>query len=85
LEAAEQAGGEGGLVAYLVRQATINPTAFLALLGRVLPLQIAGDTNNPVNVTVSWRRPSRPDSLLEDSQPKYSRPADPAPPGTRVN
>jgi hypothetical protein len=52
LEAAEQAGGEGGTVAYLKNQATANPGPFMALLGKVLPLQIAGDEDNPV-VTVT--------------------------------
>jgi hypothetical protein len=36
------AGGE----AYLVRQAEKAPAAFLALLGRVLPLQVAGTDRN---------------------------------------
>lgn len=36
--ALEQAGG----VSYLTTQAKKNPKAFLALLGRVLPLQVTG-------------------------------------------
>lgn len=52
LEAAEQAGGEGGTVAYLKKQATETPGPFLALLGKVLPMQISGDENNPL-VTVT--------------------------------
>lgn len=50
LEAAEKAGGEGGTVAYLQTQALLNPGPFLALLGKVLPMQIAGDEDNPVSV-----------------------------------
>lgn len=42
LKAAERAGGKGGLVRYLQIQATLNPGPFLALLGKVLPMQIAG-------------------------------------------
>jgi hypothetical protein len=42
LKAAEMAGGEEGLVGYLETQATESPTAFLSLLGKVLPLQIKG-------------------------------------------
>jgi len=42
IQAAEKAGGEGGLVSYLETQATVNPGPFLSLLGKVLPLQIQG-------------------------------------------
>lgn len=44
LEAAEKAGGPQGTVGYLTAQAHANPTAFLSLLGKVLPIQqeIAG-------------------------------------------
>jgi len=37
-----------GGVTYLERQADENPTAFLTLVGKVIPLQVAGDPNNPV-------------------------------------
>ena len=40
IQAAEAAGGEGGMVAYLTKQANTHPAAFLALIGRVLPLQV---------------------------------------------
>lgn len=39
LEALNDAGG----VDYLKRQADENPTAFLTLVGKVLPLQLSGD------------------------------------------
>ncbi len=42
LEAANLAGGEGGTIGYLRAQAGANPTAFMSLLGRVLPLQGPG-------------------------------------------
>ncbi len=42
LIAAEQAGGKAGMVGYLTTQASENPAAFMSLLGKVLPLQIAG-------------------------------------------
>jgi hypothetical protein len=60
LKAAEDAGEKDGLVGYLTKQAGANPTAFLALLGKVLPLQVAGDPENPVKTVLefSWRRPS---------------------------
>ncbi|WP_024896871.1 hypothetical protein [Brucella rhizosphaerae] len=51
LTAATQAGdktGKDGLVSYLTQQAEENPVAFMGLLGKVLPLQIAGDPNQPL-------------------------------------
>ena len=41
--------GAGG-IAYLQEQASKNPNAFLALVGRVLPLQVQGDKDNPLAV-----------------------------------
>lgn len=45
LKAAQAAGGGGddGIAKYLQVQADKNPGPFLALLGKVLPLQIAGE------------------------------------------
>ena len=34
--------GHGGLVTYLEKQAVEQPVAFMALLGRILPMQIGG-------------------------------------------
>ena len=51
LLAARKAGGkddDGGLVAYLEKQARENPGPFLSLLGKVLPMQVAGDPDNPI-------------------------------------
>ena len=54
LKAAEAAGGKpsmtsaGGVVAYLTQQAKANPSAFMTLLGKVLPTQLAGDGGAPV-------------------------------------
>lgn len=48
LKAAERAGGKEGLVGYLEEQAMANPGPFMALLGKVLPMQIAGDPENPL-------------------------------------
>ena len=39
LAALDKAGGEQ----YLLTQANANPTAFLTLIGKVLPLQVSGD------------------------------------------
>jgi len=48
LQAAEAAGGKGGMVAYLTLQAAENPGPFLSLLGKVLPMQIVGDPDAPL-------------------------------------
>ena len=48
LGALEEKGG----VAYLVEQAGENPTAFLSLIGKVLPLTIAGDANQPIHFAI---------------------------------
>jgi hypothetical protein len=49
LTALEQAHPDGS-VAYLKAQAGSNPTAFLTLVGKVLPLQLTGDDDNPVKM-----------------------------------
>lgn len=41
LKAGAAAGGEGGLEGYLQQQAKDNPGPFMALLGKVLPLQLS--------------------------------------------
>lgn len=49
LAALDKAGG----IEYLVKQSEENPTAFLTLVGKVLPLSIGGDPNaGPV--VVQW-------------------------------
>lgn len=51
LQAARNAGGADdaeGLVSYLEIQAKENPGPFLSLLGKVLPMQLSGDAENPV-------------------------------------
>lgn len=68
LKAAEAAGGGGdeGLTKYLTTQAKETPAAFMALLGKVLPLQVQGDEDNPVQHIVRIERvvvrPSDPDA-----------------------
>lgn len=52
LEAARLAGGDGGEVAYLQRQANENPGPFMSLLGKVLPMQIAGDDGGPLQIVI---------------------------------
>jgi hypothetical protein len=50
--------GVGG-VDYLIAQASENPTAFLTLIGKVLPLQVAGDFDHQVTVkgALAWQPP----------------------------
>jgi len=57
LKAAERAGnkvGNDGLVSYLEVQAIENPGPFMALLGKVLPMQVAGENGGPIRMTVEW-------------------------------
>jgi hypothetical protein len=42
------AGGQD----YLQRQAELNPAAFMTLIGKVLPMQIAGEGGGPVTINV---------------------------------
>ena len=51
LKAAEGAGGKDGLVGYLKTQAVKQPGPFMALLGKVLPLQIGNDGEEPLKIT----------------------------------
>ena len=39
---------------YLARQALENPGPFLTLVGKVLPLQVTGDPDNPIAVDFRW-------------------------------
>lgn len=57
LEALSKAGG----VEYLLTQAQSNPTAFMTLVGKVLPMTVQGDPNNPLisSVTVTLVKPDR--------------------------
>lgn len=52
LIAAQKAGGDGedGLINYLQKQAVDNPGPFLSLLGKVLPMTVAGDKENPLDI-----------------------------------
>jgi hypothetical protein len=56
LLAAKSAGsdgkGKGGLGGYLKRLAIHEPKTFGGLLGRVLPLQVVGDPNAPLELRV---------------------------------
>lgn len=49
---------DNGGQAYLAQQARDNPTAFLTLIGKVLPTQVSGDPNAPVRLLVTWQNES---------------------------
>lgn len=52
LQAAEKAGDKDGLVGYLTTQARANPGPFMALLGKVLPMQIANADGEKLTVQI---------------------------------
>jgi hypothetical protein len=54
----EALNGVGG-VDYLQSQARDNPTAFLTLVGKTLPLQVAGEMSHAVKVSgaLQWKQP----------------------------
>lgn len=58
LTALNEAHPEGG-IEYLKLQAMLNPTAFLTLVGKVLPLQVAGEMDHNVKVSgsLAWQPP----------------------------
>lgn len=56
LQALDKAGG----VQYLTTTAATNPAAFLTLVGKVLPLQVAGDADNPLFIQTIEHRIVRP-------------------------
>jgi hypothetical protein len=51
LSAFDKAGGVG----YLVQVAENDPKTFCALLGKVLPMQVTGDPENPVRVAFTFK------------------------------
>jgi hypothetical protein len=52
LGALDEAGGQE----YLARQAEKNPAAFMTLLGKVLPTQLAGTHEQPIVLSVEQHR-----------------------------
>jgi hypothetical protein len=52
LKAATDAGG-GDMVAYLTAQAVANPGPFMALLGKVLPMQMTGLDEGAIEINVT--------------------------------
>ncbi len=48
LEALSKAGG----AEYLYEQSRLNPVAFMTLVGKVLPLQVTGESGGPVVINL---------------------------------
>jgi hypothetical protein len=63
LQALDDAGG----VEYLVKQADENPTAFLRLVGKVLPLQLTGENGGAIQVERVERIFTRPEQYQQPS------------------
>jgi hypothetical protein len=55
LKALDEAHPDGG-IEYLKLQAGENPTAFLSLVGKVLPTTLQGDPANPIFIDLSGAR-----------------------------
>lgn len=54
----EQALTKAGGVDYLTRQADENPTAFMGLVGKVLPMQVNHGDHEGGKLVVTWLTPS---------------------------
>ena len=68
LLAAQTAGGDGpdGLHNYLAKQAKANPTAFMAMLSKVIPLQQSGSGDGKIIVEIVKHFPDdEPVTLIE--------------------
>mgnify|MGYP003330179763 FL=1 len=48
VKALDRAGGAD----YLLQQAQVNPTAFLTLVGKLMPTKVEGDADAPVTIVV---------------------------------
>lgn len=53
LLAADKAGGKAGVIGYLHQQAKENPAAFMTLMGKIIPLQVTGKDDEPINVNMT--------------------------------
>lgn len=69
---------EGG-VEYLRKCARDNPAAFLALLGRVLPLQVHGANDGPILIVTGIVRPEDGITVAPQLGPSTAQPIDVTP------
>ena len=51
LAALDKAGGPE----YLYKQSLENPTAFMTLVGKIIPLQVTGQDDGPIKITIERR------------------------------
>jgi len=51
-----QALSDAGGAKYLKKQADLNPSAFIGLLGKILPTQITGEGGGPVMIVTGVPR-----------------------------
>jgi len=58
---------EVGGVHYLARQAEANPGPFLALVGKVLPLQVTGKDGVPLQVDFRWADAPTPTTVANET------------------
>lgn len=72
LGALDDVGGQ----AYLAEQALANPSAFLTLAGKVLPLQIQGDKDNPLRTITEVR-----ETIVDPGHPSSEGAETPTGPG----
>lgn len=54
---------------YLARQAEQNPVAFMALVGRVLPLQVTGENGGALLVDFRWADAPSTSAVVTDAAP----------------
>lgn len=66
-EMVEKALHKAGGVEYLTAQAHQNPVAFMGLVGRVLPLQLAGHDGGKLEVEFRWKDDSEPATVTIDA------------------
>lgn len=74
LTALNRAGG----IDYLVSQAHENPKTFLLLLGRVLPMQVSGDADNPIMQVIRWASEEREATLDPSRKSLFLTPPEPS-------
>lgn len=59
---------------YLARQATESPGAFLTLVGKILPTQLQGDPENPIEVRITQeKRRLQAIEAIDLAFPEYRR------------
>src|SRR5215472_931182 len=69
LGALDKAGGE----AYLLRQANENPTAFMTLLGKILPHQIGG-AGDPIGIRATISHEERRRQAIAEIEAAFAKP-----------